>query len=178
MGRDPRGTLGFGSRLTDMFISVAERHRQGHRRGHQEATGEAALRLQLRHVEARVSGPGLSGSGTGRPDALIDVLAKLSGTVITPQDDDESTCARFWSAADEGRREGQARSGRRWISPGGPPGGNGGGPPGPPGAAPMLPGMGPGNGGGEQPGAMPMGSAGPEQPKIVVNNLTPPEEQA
>jgi hypothetical protein len=89
MGRDPVGTLGFGSRLTDMFISSLNGIAKG-------IGGDIKRQLVRPLCDFNFD---MSGRQYPEPtcldleqvdlDALIDVLAKLSGTMITPQDDDE-----------------------------------------------------------------------------------------
>jgi hypothetical protein len=156
MGRDPVGTLGFGSRLTDMFISSLNGIAKG-------IGGDIKRQLVRPLCDFNFD---MSGRQYPEPtcldleqvdlDALIDVLAKLSGTMITPQDDDEMVLRKIlgmppMKGSSKGKRDQGAAPGA-----GGPPMP----PPMPPGAVdhmgqpvpgapppPVVPPVPPGNGG-------------------------------
>lgn len=89
MGTDIHGTLGFGSRLTDMFISSLNGIAKG-------ITGDLKKQIikplcDLNFDMSRREYPEpvcLDLEQTNLQD-LLDTLAKLTGTVVTPQDEDE-----------------------------------------------------------------------------------------
>lgn len=179
MGRDPRGTLGFGSRLTDMFISSLNGIAKGIGGDIKKQLVKPLCDFNFDMSNREYPEPVCLDLEQVDTDALIDTLSKLTGTVLTPQDDDEDVLRKILGlpplkGSSKGKRDGGKPGG-----PGGPPGagapagaaGNGGPQPGAEEAAAAgLPGMGPGNGGG------PPGQIGAAPPVVV--NVPPPEEAA
>ena len=174
MGRDPVGTLGFGSRLTDMFISSLNGIAKG-------INGDIKRQLIKPMCD-------FNWDMTGRqyPDpvcldleqvdlnALIDVLAKLSNVMITPQDEDEVVLRKILGMPplkgdNKGQRKEQQAAGG---APAAPPGAA---PPGAPdpNAMPMLPPGAPdGNGGGGHvPGEKLFGKNGDDPLEDAVKNV-------
>ena len=158
--------MGFGSRLTDMFISSLNGVAKGIGGDIKQQLVRPLCDFNFDMSNREYPDPVCLDLEQVDTDALIETLSKLTGTVLTPQDDDEEVLRKIlglppMKGSAKGRRD-QAPAGG---PPAGPPApgvpGNGGGPPGM-----GLPGMAPGNGGGVMPSANPFGSAG--EPKVGV----------
>ena len=180
MGRDPRGTLGFGSRLTDMFISSLNGIAKGIAGDIKKQLVRPLCDFNFDMSNRDYPDPVCLDLEQVDLDALVDVLAKLSGPggVLTPQDEDEETLRKIlglppMKGATKGKRGEGAAPGGAPPPPGAAPGAPGGASANPLSAAEMagatgLPGMIGGDG--------PPGQVG-AKPTIVVNN-PPPEETA
>jgi hypothetical protein len=182
MGRDPRGTLGFGSRLTDMFISSLNGIAKGIAGDIKKQLIRPLCDFNFDMSNREYPDPVCLDLEQVDLNALIEVLAKLQGTVLTPQDEDEEVLRKIlglppMKGATKGKRgEGGPPKPGGDGGPGGPPGA-----PGAPGGAsanPMsaaeaagatgLPGMIGGDG--------PPGQVG-AKPNININ-MPPPQETA
>jgi hypothetical protein len=89
MGTDAHGTLGFGSRLTDMFISSLNGIAAGINGDLKKQVIKPLCDLNFDMSRREYPAPVCTDLEQTNLNALLETLAKLTGTVITPQDDDE-----------------------------------------------------------------------------------------
>jgi hypothetical protein len=132
MGRDPVGTLGFGSRLTDMFISSLNGIAKGISGDIKKQLVKPLCDFNFDMSNRQYPEPVCLDLEQIDLDALINVMAKLEGTVLTPQDDDEVVLRKILGlpplkGSSKGKRGGSPQP------PGGAPGGGAPPPPGHPG---------------------------------------------
>lgn len=174
MGRDPRGTLGFGSRLTDMFISSLNGIAKGIAGDLKKQLVRPLCDFNFDMSNREYPDPVCLDLEQVETEALIDVLGKLTGTstapgYITPQDDDEVLLRKILGLPPmKGTTKGKREEQQKQPPPGGPPGA--------PGAAPGMagmPGLDPAHAHVGLPG--PGGNGGPVPPHIIV---TPPPQEA
>lgn len=140
MGRDPVGTLGFGSRLTDMFISSLDGIAAGIGGDIKRQLVKPLCDFNFDMSRRKYPEPICLDLEQTDLAALIQALAGLTGTLITPQDDDEDRLRKMLrlpplKAQNRGKRaQAQGQPGQ------GGPGGHGGGP-GEGGSEPLQPGQ-------------------------------------
>jgi hypothetical protein len=90
MGHDQKGTLGFGSRLTDMFISSLAGVARGISSDLKQYCIKPLCDFNFDMTRRKYPKPECVDLEQVDLQALIQVLAQLTGTVITPQDSDEA----------------------------------------------------------------------------------------
>ena len=134
MGRDPVGTLGFGSRLTDMFISSLNGIAKGINGDIKRQLVKPLCDFNFDMSNREYPEPVCLDLEQVDTDALIDTLQKLTGTMITPQDDDEMVLRKILglpplSGASKGKRQQPGAAGPPGMPGAPPPGAGDGGPP-------------------------------------------------
>jgi hypothetical protein len=95
MGRDPKGTLGFGSRLTDMFISSLNGIAGGIAGDLKRQLVKPLCDLNFDMSRRKYPDPVCLDLEQVDLENLIEVMAKLTNTVITPQDEDEDVLRKM-----------------------------------------------------------------------------------
>jgi hypothetical protein len=90
MGRDTKGTLGFGTRLTDMFISSLNGLAGGISADLKRQVIRPLCDVNFDMSNRQYPTPVCLDLEQVELSNLLDVMSKLTGTVLTPQDDDES----------------------------------------------------------------------------------------
>lgn len=90
MGRDPKGTLGFGSRLTDMFVSSLNGIAAGIAGDLKRQIVKPLCDVNFDMTRRQYPDPVCLDLERVDMEKLIDTMAQLTGTVITATDDDES----------------------------------------------------------------------------------------
>ncbi len=154
MGRDPVGTLGFGSRLTDMFISSLDGIAAGVGGDIKRQLVKPLCDLNFDMSRRKYPEPVCLDLEQTELSAYIEALTQLTGTMITPQDDDEDRLRKMLRMAPlKGQNRGKRTPGAMPGKPGEKPGE---GKPGAPGAEGEA-------GGGIQPGHKVGVKAGAEQ---------------
>lgn len=89
MGRDTHGTLGFGSRLTDMFISSLNGIAAGISSDMKQQLVKPLCDMNFDMSRRKYPEPKCLDLEQTDLTSLLNMLAQLQGTIITPQDDDE-----------------------------------------------------------------------------------------
>lgn len=95
MGNSPLGSLGFGSRLTDMFISSLNGVASGIASDIKRQLVKPLCDFNFDMTRRKYPDPVCLDLEQVDLTALIDVMAKLQGTLITPQDDDETVLRKM-----------------------------------------------------------------------------------
>jgi len=90
MGRDTKGTLGFGSRLTDMFVSSLNGIAAGISGDLKRQVIKPLCDFNFDMTNREYPVPTCLDLERVDLESLISSLAQLTGTLITPQDSDES----------------------------------------------------------------------------------------
>lgn len=90
MGRDTHGTLGFGSRLTDMFISSLNGIAAGISSDLKRQLIKPLCDFNFDMSRRKYPEPKCLDLEQTDLTSLLNMLAQLTGTIITPQDDDEA----------------------------------------------------------------------------------------
>jgi hypothetical protein len=95
MGHDPHGTLGFGSRLTDMFISSLFGIAAGINGDLKKQIIKPLCDLNFDMSRRQYPTPVCLDLEETNLSSLLDTLAKLTGTTITAQDEDEDVLRKM-----------------------------------------------------------------------------------
>jgi hypothetical protein len=95
MGRDNVGTLGFGSRLTDLFVSSLDGIAAGIAGDIKTSLVKPLCDLNFDMSRRQYPTPVCLDLEQVDLNALVEIMAKLSGTLVTPQDSDENTLRKM-----------------------------------------------------------------------------------
>ena len=95
MGRDTKGTLGFGTRLTDMFISSLNGFASGIAADIKRQIVKPLCDLNFDMTNRQYPDPVCLDLEQVELQNLLDVLKGLTGTVLTAQDEDETVLRKM-----------------------------------------------------------------------------------